>query len=185
MKINLGARNCLYPLPTTIVGATVNGKPNFLAIAHVGIMAGINVSVSMNKRHYTNAGIKQNGTFSVNIPSWDMVEETDYCGIASGTTTDKSGLFEVFYGKLENAPLIQKCIINMACRLIKTVDFPQNDLFIGEVVESFCDDSCLTDGVVDLSKVNPVLFSMHNRSYYKLGALSAKAWDVGKRQEKK
>jgi len=78
MKISLGAKNCLYPLPTTIVGATVNGKPNFLAIAHVGIMAGIDVSISMNKRHYTNAGIKENGTFSVNIPSWDMVEETDY-----------------------------------------------------------------------------------------------------------
>ena len=69
MKVNLGVKNCLYPLPTTIVGATVKGKPNFLAIAHVGVIAGINVPVSMNKRHYTNAGINENGTFSVNIPS--------------------------------------------------------------------------------------------------------------------
>ena len=185
MKISLGVRNCLYPLPTTIVGAMVNGKPNFLAIAHVGVMAGINVSISMNKRHYTNSGIKENGVFSVNIPSWDMVKETDYCGITSGATTDKSALFEVFYGKLKTAPMIQKCAINMECRLIKTVDFPQNDLFIGEVVESFCDDSCLTDGVVDLSKVNPILFSMHNRSYYRLGNLAAKAWEIGKTVEKR
>ena len=69
MKINLGVKNCLYPLSTTIVGAMVNGKPNFLTIAHVGIMTGINISINMNKQHYTNAGIKGNGTFPVNIPS--------------------------------------------------------------------------------------------------------------------
>jgi len=38
MKISLGAKNCLYPLPTTIVGANVNGRPNYITIAHVGIM---------------------------------------------------------------------------------------------------------------------------------------------------
>jgi flavin reductase (DIM6/NTAB) family NADH-FMN oxidoreductase RutF len=185
MKINLGAKNCLYPLPTTIVGATVNGKPNFLAIAHVGIMAGINVSVSMNKRHFTNAGIKENGAFSVNIPSWDMVKETDYIGLASGANTDKSAFFEVFYGQLKTAPLVQKCAINMACRLIKTIDFPQNDLFIGEVVETYCDDACLTDGVVDFEKVRPIIFVMNDRSYYQLGERSAKAFEIGKTAEKK
>jgi flavin reductase (DIM6/NTAB) family NADH-FMN oxidoreductase RutF len=185
MKINLGAKNCLYPLPTTIVGATVNGKPNFLAIAHVGIMAGINVSVSMNKRHFTNAGIKENGTFSVNIPSWDMLKETDYVGIASGANTDKSAFFEAFYGEIKTAPLVKKCAVNMACRLIKTIDFPQNDLFIGEVVETFCDDACLTDGVVDFEKVKPILFVMNDRSYFQLGKRSAKAFEAGKALEKK
>jgi hypothetical protein len=30
----IGPVNALYPMPTTLVGATVNGKPNFLTIAH-------------------------------------------------------------------------------------------------------------------------------------------------------
>jgi len=34
----IGPVNTLYPMPTTLVGATVNGKPNFLAVAHVGIL---------------------------------------------------------------------------------------------------------------------------------------------------
>jgi len=34
----IGPVNALYPMPTTLVGATVNGKPNFLAVAHVGII---------------------------------------------------------------------------------------------------------------------------------------------------
>ena len=31
----IGAVNALYPMPTTLVGATVKEKPNFLTIAHV------------------------------------------------------------------------------------------------------------------------------------------------------
>jgi len=131
MKINLGARNCLYPLPTTLVGANVNGKPNYITIAHVGIADPGSVSLGMAKAHYTNIGIKENGTFSVNIPSVDMVKETDYCGLVSGKNNDKSLLFECFYGKLETAPMIEQCAINMECRLMQTIDLPYHDLFIG------------------------------------------------------
>jgi flavin reductase (DIM6/NTAB) family NADH-FMN oxidoreductase RutF len=42
------------------------------------------VSLGMNKRHYTNAGIKANKTFSINIPSAAMVKETDYYDLVSG-----------------------------------------------------------------------------------------------------
>ena len=98
MKVKLGAKNCLYPMPTTIVGANVNSKPNYIAIAHVGIMDHGSISVSLNRAHYTNAGIKENQTFSVNIPSVDMVKETDYCGLVSGKNQDKSRVFECFYG---------------------------------------------------------------------------------------
>jgi flavin reductase (DIM6/NTAB) family NADH-FMN oxidoreductase RutF len=69
LKVKLGERNCLYPMPTTLVGALVNGKPNYVTIAHVGIMDSTSVSLGMNKNHYTNQGIKENKTFSVNIPS--------------------------------------------------------------------------------------------------------------------
>jgi hypothetical protein len=34
----MGPVNALYPMPATLVGATVNGKPNFLTVAHVGIL---------------------------------------------------------------------------------------------------------------------------------------------------
>jgi flavin reductase (DIM6/NTAB) family NADH-FMN oxidoreductase RutF len=75
MKMELGAKNCLYPLPTTLVGALVNGKPNYTTIAHVGIMDLESVSLGMNKLHYANLGIKENKTFSINIPSTKMVKE--------------------------------------------------------------------------------------------------------------
>jgi flavin reductase (DIM6/NTAB) family NADH-FMN oxidoreductase RutF len=109
------------------------------------------ISLSMAKVHYTNIGIKENGTFSVNIPSIEMVKETDHCGLVSGKNVDKSRLFENFYGKLKSAPMVKKCPINMECRLMKTVDFPQHDLFIGEIVATYCDEQYITNGVVDFS----------------------------------
>jgi len=179
-KVEIGARNCLYPLPTTLVGALVDGKPNYVTIAHVGIMDPGSVSLGMNKSHYTNAGIKANGTFSVNIPSVKMVKETDYCGLVSGKTKDKTVLFKTFYGKLKTAPMIEECAVNMECELIKTVDFPNHDILMGKVVATYCDETVLTDGVLDFGKVQPILFVMNDRSYWKLGTKLARAWDVGK-----
>jgi flavin reductase (DIM6/NTAB) family NADH-FMN oxidoreductase RutF len=180
MKVEVGEKNCLYPLPTTLVGALVNGKPNYIAIAHVGIMDPGSVSLGMNKAHYTNSGIKMNGTFSVNLPSAKMVKETDYCGLVSGKNVDKAACFKTFYGKLKTAPMIEECAVNMECQLIKTVDFPNHDIFVGKVAATYCDDAVLTDGTVDLGKVKPILFVMNDRSYWNLGTKLAKAWDTGK-----
>jgi len=180
MKVELGAKNCLYPLPTTLVGALVNGKPNYTTIAHVGIMDLESVSLGMNKLHYANLGIKENKTFSINIPSTKMVKETDFCGLVSGKTVNKADMFNTFYGKLKTAPMIEQCGINMECELIKTVDFPNHDVFIGKIVATHCDDNILTDGVVDFEKVQPILFVMNDRRYWSLGKKIAKAWDVGK-----
>lgn len=180
MKIEIGAKNCLYPLPTTLIGALVDGKPNYITIAHVGIMDPESISLGMNKVHYTNAGIKENGTFSVNIPSVKLVKETDYCGLVSGKQKDKAVCFKTFYGKLKTAPMIEECVINMECELIKTVDFSSHDVFIGKIVATYCDETVLTDGVVDFGKVQPILFVMNDRSYWKLGRRFAKAWDIGK-----
>ena len=184
MKMKLGPKNCLYPMPTALIGALVNGKPNYITIAHVGIMSMESVSLGMNKNHYTNQGIKENKTFSVNIPSAKMVKETDYCGLTSGKDEDKAALFKTFYGTLKTAPMIEQCAINMECELTKTVDFPNHDIFIGRIVETYCDESVQTDGVVDFGKVQPILFVMNDRSYWKIGGKIGKAWNIGKQLTK-
>lgn len=184
MKIELGAKNCLYPLPTVLVGALVNGKPNYITIAHVGIMDLESVSLGMNKRHYTNAGIKTNKTFSINLPSTTMIKETDHCGLVSGKDHNKGDMFKTFYGILKTAPMIEQCSINMECELIKTVDFPNHDVFIGKIVNTYCDEAVLNYGEVDIEKVQPILFVMNDRSYYGLGKKLAKAWNIGKELNK-
>ena len=175
----------MNPSLPLMVGTTVNGKPNFVAIAHIGIITHHHVSLSMGKRHYTNPGIKENKTFSVCLPSEDLVIETDSCGIMTGKNTDKAILFNVFYGELKTAPMIQECRICMECRLERIVDFPNNDVFIGEIIETYVDESVLSENRVDISKLKPLLFDMSSKKYWSLGTVIANCWNVGKEIKRK
>ena len=54
MKKKIGNQNVLYPTPVTIVGALVNGKVNFLNVAHVGILnAGVPHLISLGMENHT------------------------------------------------------------------------------------------------------------------------------------
>jgi flavin reductase (DIM6/NTAB) family NADH-FMN oxidoreductase RutF len=186
MKKTLDGVNLLYPTPTTIVGAMVDGRPNFLTIAHIGIVNHAEphlISLSMGKSHYTNAGIKENKAFSVNIPSEDLVVATDYVGLVSGKKIDKSGVFDIFYGNLDAAPMITECPINMECKLYDIYDTPTHDLFIGEIVETYADESVLENGKVNLARVKPLMFDMSSIQYWSIGETVANCWNVGKKMK--
>lgn len=179
----IGPVNALYPMPTTLVGAMVNGNPNFLAVAHVGIMnhgTPQYLSIGLSKSHYTNAGIKDNRTFSICLPSEGLMAETDYCGIMTGKNTDKAALFDLFYGSLETAPMIRQCPVNMELKLYDVLDFKTHDIFVGELVETYAEEAVLTSGKIDISKSKPLLFDMASIQYYSLGQAVGKCWNIGK-----
>ena len=180
MKVPVGARkNLLCPMPVVMVGANVNGKANYTTVAYVGIISRNFVSVAMAKPHYSNAGIKENGTFSVNIPSEDQVKETDYCGIVSGNQVDKSKVFTTFYGRLKTAPMIEECPVNLECKLTQTIDTGRGETFIGEIEEAYVNADCMNNDMVDYDKVKPILFVTEEATYWKLGPRFADAWKVG------
>lgn len=186
-KIELAPERVYYPMTCSLVGANVGRKPNYLAVAWFSM---VNpkppyVMVAMNKVHYTNAGIKENGTFSVNIPPAEIAEKTDYCGLVSGSKYDKSGIFETFYGKLLTAPMINECPFNAECKLVRTVDLPAEELFIGEIVGVYTGEAYLTDGLFDLGKMKPILLQMPQKKYVTVGAEVGPAWEMGKKLIKK
>lgn len=188
MKKNLGPICAMYPSLTTIVGAHVNGKPNFLAIAHVGIFNHGQpqfISFGINKNHFTNQGIHANKQFSVNIPSVDLMAETDYVGIVSGKTTDKSDLFDLFYGELKAAPLISACPVNIECRLNEAIDYTTHDIFVGEIMAVHAEEAVLKGGKLDVTAINPLLFDMASRGYFRLGQRAGDAWGAGLELKKK
>ncbi len=189
-KIEMGKRNRLLPLLPVLVGTKVKGKPNYITIGLVGWLCYDAISVSVGHNQYSNAGIKENGTFSVNQPSAAMVKELDYCGLYSGRKVDKAALFKNFYGKLETAPMIEECPVNIECRVIQTMERSVHTVFIGEVAEIYFDEDCLTEGVPDVKKIDPILYApVKGRtdlagSYWKLGDYLAGAWEVGKELRK-
>jgi flavin reductase (DIM6/NTAB) family NADH-FMN oxidoreductase RutF len=183
MKKALGAPAFTYPTLTVLVGAVINDKPNFITIAHQGILNHAKpqyISIGMGKTHYTNQGIKENKAFSINVPSEDLVIKTDYVGLYSGHKHDKSKLFEVFYGELKTAPMIKSCALTAECKLHDVYDLPTHEVFIGEIVQLYCEDSILTDGKIDISRLKPLLFDMSSRKYWSLGREIAQCWSVGK-----
>jgi len=185
-KVNLGAVIPAYPMAVSLVGAHVDGKPNFLAIAWF-TMAGYSppmALVCLGKGHYTNPGIKENGTFSLCLPSQDMAGITDYCGIVSGKKTDKSGLFDIFYGELKTAPMIKDCPLCVECKLDKVVDNARNEMFIGEIKGVYSEERYLTDGKPDFTKTKPLILSQPDTSYWRLGEKTADAWSIGKTYKK-
>ena len=186
-KKQIGAKPFLYPMPTVLIGVNVGGKSNFLTVAYCNMICSSPplISVALGKTHYTNPGIKENGTFSVNIPSTEMVKITDYCGLVSGSKVDKSKFFNIFYGKLETAPMIRECPINMECRAIQILEFSYNEIFIGEIVESYAEERYLTDDLPDIKKIDPIIFSMNDRNYWKVGEHVAKAYSIGREIESK
>ncbi len=183
-KVMMGARSLLYPTPTVLVGANVDGKPNFMAVAWCGVVNSTPpmVSVSIQHHRYTHRGITQNLTFSVNIPSVDIVRETDYCGIVSGSKVDKveACQFRVFYGKLDDAPLIEQCPVNLECKVVQMLDLGSHSLFVGKIEESHVSENCLTDGQPDVDKIKPFTFIMGSgRQYRALGEVLAPAFSIG------
>ena len=75
--------------------------------------------------------------------------------------------------------------VNMACRLHDIYDTPTHDLFIGEIVETYADESVLNEGKVDIAKVKPLSFDMSSVQYWSLGTAIAKCWNVGKKLKRK
>jgi flavin reductase (DIM6/NTAB) family NADH-FMN oxidoreductase RutF len=173
-------------MPVALVGAQVDGKPNFMTAAW---LTRVNfdppmLAVALGPGHHTPKGIRQNRTFSVCIPSAALVEKTDYCGIVSGARVDKSGLFEVFYGDLETAPMAGECPLCVECALSRIVDLPSNLLCIGNIATVFADEAVLTDGRPDPEKLAPMALTMPDNRYWRLGAAAGKAWSAGKALKK-
>jgi len=172
-------------MPALLVGANVDDKPNFMAVAWGGIANGEPPMISIAIRHqrYTLKGIKQNMTFSVNVPSTNMVSETDYCGIISGAKFNKAQVcrFKVFYGRLDKAPLIEQCPVNLECKVVHILDLGSHSLVIGQIEETHVSDNCLTDGKPDVSKIKPFIYTTSPANQYQtLGKVIAKAFNIGK-----
>jgi flavin reductase (DIM6/NTAB) family NADH-FMN oxidoreductase RutF len=174
----------LMPKPVALIGALVESKPNFFTVADLCTTAYKRFVISSGKSHYTNKGILENEAFSVNIPSIEMLEITDFCGIKSGKKIDKSTLFDVFYGEiLKKTPMIKGASITHACKLVKTIDFGDTHyLYIGEVMETYAHDASLKDNVPDLEKIKP--FTWYSDNYYRnIGEKIGQAYKIGKNVE--
>lgn len=175
MKIKCGPFPYIYPVPIVLAGAVVEGKPTFTTIGDVGLM-GIKpplAYISSHANHYLNRGILENGSFSINFPTTEMLDRVDYCGQVSGRQVDKGALFEVFFGDLKEAPLIEDCPVNLECEVEKEFSIEHRQIFIGRVVQAHVDQELVVENgdqisIADVGRLDPILYALDNR-YYRIG----------------
>jgi flavin reductase (DIM6/NTAB) family NADH-FMN oxidoreductase RutF len=183
-RINLGPQGFLLPMPMTLIGVDLPSGPNFMPVAWINrvqynpprLIAG------MGKPHASNAGIREHGEFSVNIPSVDMVAVTDWCGMRSASKgIDKSVPFEVLRGSLEHAPMIAACPVSLECRLSQVMDLGSHELFVADVVATWAEERFLDEnGRPDITKVRPFTLTMPDNRYWAVGEQVGDAWSIGR-----
>ena len=185
MKKNIGNVLALYPTPAVVVGTEVNGKVNWLLVAHVGIIGHDQIMLSMFKQHYTNQGVKNTGKLSVNMVNEAMLERADYVGSVSGAKTDKSDVFVYHLGKA-GTPVIDESPLVMECEVMNNYETETFDNFICKITDTLVDEDCLNEkGKPDYGKLKPVLFEMPNYTYLRTGETICKCTSLGKNHKKK
>jgi len=186
-KTKMGAQQLLNPRPAFLVGTYLDDKPNFITVSWAGIISADppTMSIAIRNIRYSLSGIRENRTFSINIPSADMVEETDFCGSFSGAEYDKAleCHFNVFNGILKNAPLIHQCPVNIECEVTQEIPVGDHTLFLGKIIETYISDECFTNSIPDITKINPLCFCTFTKEamgYYKIGEFAGKTGIVNK-----
>jgi len=178
--------NLAFPTPICIVGSLVKGRINYATYGSFGLLSPrpkIYVYIGSQGPRYTNVGIEENGYFSVNMPSSEQAQKTDYVGLVSGRNTDKSAVFESFFGSVDKAPMIEECPVNMLCKVIQTAELPDRHIYFGEVLETYVDEECVADDALDFTKIDPLLYTVSkagDSSYRRLGKVVGTAFKDGR-----
>ena len=74
---------------------------------------------------------------------------------------------------------ISEAALCLECRLVQQGELPSNNLYIGEIVGAWSEDEYMTEGRLDLKKMDVFFLSMPDNQYWSLGDVIGRAWDRG------
>lgn len=173
------------PLPVLIIGTyDENGTPNAMNAAWGGQIGMSQVSVSLSSKHKTTANIKLNKEFTIAYATAEQIAACDYVGVASGNNVgnklEKCGLTVTRSDKV-NAPVIDQLPVTIECKVIDIQEEFGETRVVAEVIGLKADESVMTDGKVDYSKVGLVIYDTVSKSYRTVGESVAAARSVGKK----
>lgn len=178
---DIATKGFCLPTTTVLVGTVTEKKINFI---EAGWCMSVNLrppmlAISLDKNRYSVSGIKEHREFSVCIPDASMKDVSDYCGLFSGRDTNKAQLFNVFHSASKNIPLIHDCPVNLECVVRNTVEIPGRYIFVAEIIGALAKQDILEDGRPVIEKVDPIILTMRDNRYWKLGDNIGRAWKDG------
>ena len=170
-------------MPVLIIGTyDENGVPDAMNAAWGGIYDYNQITVSLGS-HVTTENIRKNKAFTISVGTLKTVEASDFVGLVSlekePKKLEKAGL-HAFKSKRVNAPLFEEYPFTLECKLISLDGKPgKGGTLIGQIVNVSIDESVLTDGKVDIKKLQPIAFDSVNAKYLLLNEEVADAFKVG------
>ncbi len=81
---------------------------------------------------------------------------------------------------MPDAPMISECPLTFECRVVETHDFKIHTCIIGEIMATHLDSACMTDGKPDPTKIDPILLTMPDNHYWRIGECIGNAWSEGR-----
>ena len=187
MKKSFGAKTLIFPTPVWCVGSyDTKGAPNVMTIAWGGICCSKPpcVTISLRKATYTYGNVMERQAYTLSVPSQHHVQEADYFGMVSGRNTDKfkkTGLTPVRSERVD-APYVGEFPMILECTVIHHYEIGLHTHFVGEILDVKIEDSMLTDeGMPDIEKIRPIVFSPEVRKYHTSGKFIGKAFEIGKK----
>ena len=179
---NFGASHALMTTPQPCVMIATWDKdhtPDVMMAAWAGQYDHNQIVVSLSK-HKTTDNLELTGAFTVSFADIRTVAESDYLGIVSGNNVpDKVAKvgFTVTPSPNVDAPIINEYPLTLECKVVSWKD----GILVGEVVNMSADESILTDGKVDLAKLQPIVFDAAGMCYRAIGEVLGGAWNAGKK----
>lgn len=161
MKRKVNSKNSyklLHPkIVALITSRSRKGKQNVMSCAWMTPVS-VNpplVLICIVKEWYTSELINDSKEFIINIPDYSMIKEIMLAGTLSGRRIDKlmkMGL-KVSKAKVVKAPIIEKCIAHIECKLIKKVEAGESYIFIGKVLAAYADENYFDKRWKDKAKI--------------------------------
>ena len=104
---------------------------------------------------------------------------SDYFGVETGNKVNKIEKAGVHVHKSAhvNAPIIEEYPLTLECEMKSWDD--ETGILVGTIVSSQADDRILTDGKVDLDKMQPIMFDMSTGTYRGIGPVVGQAFHDG------
>ena len=182
MKKNFGKKTCLYPMPVFIIATyDENGKPNAMNAAWGGIHDDTQIAICISPEHKTALNLILKKAFTVSMADAAHVKECDYFGIASGNKEPekiaKAG-FTVTKSEFVDAPVINELPMCLECELV-SYDVTTGCM-VGNIINVSADESVLTDGEIDVTKLKPITYDCVRHKYVELGQTVGNAFSDGK-----
>ena len=184
MKINLGVKPYLFPMPVLMIATYgEDGQVNVMNMAWGGICDDNKVALNISDTHKTTANLRARHAFTISVADIDHLEAADFLGMASGNKMpdkfERTGLHAVRSERVD-APVVVEFPVTLECRV---ADIRVNDgtaHVVGEIVNVQVDEKVLDErGRVDPKRLNAFLFDAFQNGYYAIGEKVGQAWKSG------